>query len=59
MTSRKRTVKEYLVLWAGYNAEWEELYRQGRGQVGDQFSSWEPERSLKHTDALAAWKTNH
>ena len=52
---RKRT--EYLVQWVGYRAEWEEEYRQGLGEVGGPFMSWEPESHLKHLTQLADWRT--
>jgi hypothetical protein len=54
---RKRT--EYLVQWTGYQAEWEEQYRQGLGEVGGPFMSWEPESKLKHLTQLADWKAAH
>ena len=52
--SRRKT--EYLVQWAGYSPEWEVSYTRGQGPVGDPFLTWEPERNLRSTDALAAWK---
>ena len=56
---KNRTRTEFLVQWEGYDVAWEEHYRQGRGQVGDPFSTWEPESSLKDLNVLAAWKTAH
>ena len=55
----KRKRNEYLVQWAGYQAEWEEQYRQGLGEVGGPFMSWEPESKLKHLTQLADWKAAH
>ena len=51
--------KEYLVEWTGYRVEWEANYRQGRGAVGDPFTSWERESSLRKLDAFKVWKAAH
>ena len=50
------TAMEYLVLWEGYRPEWEADYRQGRGQVGDPFSTWESEKVVRKLDVFRAWK---
>lgn len=50
------TAMEYLVLWEGYRPEWEADYRQGRGQVGDPFSTWESEKIVRKLDVFRAWK---
>ena len=50
---------EYLVEWQGYRPEWEAEWRQGRGQVGDPFTTWESERALKKLAVFKAWKAAH
>ena len=50
-------VQEYLVQWAGYRPEWE-VYRDGRGNVGDPISTWERESSLRKLDVFKAWKAS-
>ena len=50
---------EYLVEWAEYKPEWEADYRQGRGQVGDPFTSWERESTLKRLTLFKEWKAAH
>ena len=41
-----------------YEPEWEVSHTRGQGVVGDPFMTWEPEKHVKNTNALAAWKAN-
>ena len=44
----------YLVRWSGYHASWE-AWRLS-GEVGSPLETWEQLRSLKNTEAMAAWR---
>lgn len=43
------------VRWSGYDPDWEAWRVEGRGQVGDPLVTWEPERSVRHTQAYQDW----
>ena len=52
--STGRAGRWYLVRWAGYHPTWEPW--RINGEIGDLVETWEPEATVRNTEAMVAWQ---